>query len=237
MSTQESPPPILVATKSPEQLNAQKVDGLLQQPWLFAGVLLVVATLIFGLGMSFGYGWGRSVAQASAPLPAAQNGERSAQAELGPAFKLFWEAMDRLYQDFNGALPTPQEVTYGAIRGVVGLLKDPNTSFLSPEEATFFRSNVDGSFEGIGAHVAWDEKADTLLITEPFENQPAWVAGLRRNDLILAVNGQSLVGSTVNDAVRLIRGPKGSDVVLTVERGDAPPFALTVTRDVIAIPT
>jgi carboxyl-terminal processing protease len=181
------------------------------------------------------------VAQAAAPQPlnnaASKDGEAGAQAALGPSFALFWEAMDLLYRDFNGALPTPQEATYGAIRGVVGLLKDPNTSFLSPEEATFFRSNSDGSFQGIGARVAWDEKADTLLITEPFENQPAWVAGLRRNDLILAVNGQSLKGGTVSDAVRLIRGPKGSDVALTVQRGDAPPFDVTVTRDMIAIPT
>jgi carboxyl-terminal processing protease len=116
-------------------------------------------------------------------------------------------------------------------------LDDPNTSFLSPDEATFFRSNLEGTFEGIGARVAWDEEADTLLITEPFENQPAWEAGLRRNDLVLEVDGESLVGTSVSEAVRLIRGPKGTDVVLTVQRDDAPPFEMTVTRDLIAIPT
>src|SRR5690606_29609159 len=104
-------------------------------------------------------------------------------------------------------MPAPEEATYAAIRGVVELLDDPNTSFLTPEEATYFRSNLEGSFEGIGARVAWDEEADTLLITEPFENQPAWKAGLRRNDLILAVDGKSLVGTNVSEAVRLIRGP------------------------------
>src|SRR5690606_12183472 len=150
---------------------------------------------------------------------------------------LFWEAMDLLYRDFHGELPTPEEATYGAIRGVVNLLEDPNTSFLTPEEATFFRDSLEGSFEGIGARVAWDEEAATRLITEPFENQPAWKAGLRRNDLILAVDGESLVGKSVSDAVRLIRGPKGTDVVLTVQRDGGTPFEVTVTRDVIAIPT
>jgi carboxyl-terminal processing protease len=120
---------------------------------------------------------------------------------------------------------------------VVGLLDDPNTSFLTPEEATFFRSNIEGTFEGIGARVAWDEEADTLLITEAFENQPAWEAGLRRNDLVLAVDGERLVGTNVSEAVRRVRGPKGTEIVLTVQRGEDAPFDLTVTRDVIAIPT
>jgi carboxyl-terminal processing protease len=230
MTSQESP--------LPERVAAPQADGLLQRPWILGAVMFTVLGLVFALGMTFGYGWGRSVAQAAATTPAqAEQEVLGAKGQLSPAFDLFWEAMDLLYRDFNGALPTAEEATYGAIRGVVGLLDDPNTSFLSPDEATFFRSNMEGTFEGIGARVAWDEEADTLLITEPFENQPAWEAGLRRNDLVLEVNGESLVGTSVADAVRLIRGPKGTDVELTVQRGDAPPFELTVTRDLIAIPT
>lgn len=213
-------------------------DGLIKRPWLLGAVMFTVMGLIFALGMTFGYGWGRSVAQAAVITNSfADQEDAGAKASLAPAFDLFWEAMELLYSDFNGALPTPEEATYGAIRGVVDLLDDPNTSFLSPDEATFFRSNLEGTFEGIGARVAWDEEADTLLITELFENQPAWEAGLRRNDLVLAVDGESLVGTSVSEAVRLIRGPKGSDVVLTVQRNDAPPFEMTVTRDLIAIPT
>jgi carboxyl-terminal processing protease len=216
----------------------QNIDGLMQRPLVLGGVMLMVMALVFALGMTFGYGWGRSVAQAAASnTTGSEPDKKGTQDALYPAFDLFWEAMDLLYRDFNGALPTPEEATYAAIRGVVSLLEDPNTSFLSPEEATFFRSNIEGTFEGIGARVAWDEEADTLLITEPFENQPAWEAGLRRNDRVLAVDGESLVGTGVSDAVRLIRGPKGTDVVLTVKRGEESPFDVTVTRDLIAIPT
>lgn len=219
-------------------VETKSAEGLVQQPLLLGGVIFMVLGMVFALGMTFGYGWGRSVAQAAAPVASVdQKVSEGARAELQPAFDLFWEAMDLLYRDFNGELPTPEEATYGAIRGVVSLLDDPNTSFLTPEEAQFFRSNLEGTFEGIGARVAWDEERDTLLITEPFENQPAWEAGLRRNDLILAVDGESLVGSSVSDAVRLIRGPKGTSIVLTVQRGEEPPFDVTVTRDVIAIPT
>ena len=233
-SSQEKP----LAAKSVDGVSFPASDGLMQRPWLLGGVMFMVMGLVFALGMTFGYGWGRSVAQAAEPsAPTGQPGGQGASATLNPAFDLFWEAMELLYRDFNGTLPTPEEATYGAIRGVVSLLDDPNTSFLTPDEAQFFRSNMEGTFEGIGARVAWDEAADTLLITEPFENQPAWEAGLRRNDLVLAVNGESLVGTSVADAVRLIRGPKGSEVVLTVQRGDAPPFDLTVTRAEIVIPT
>jgi carboxyl-terminal processing protease len=209
----------------------------MQRPWLLGGVLLVVMALVFALGMTFGYGVGRSVAQAATPsVPIDEHSDESAFAALNGDFGLFWEAMELIYHDFDGRLPTPKEATYGAIRGVVELLDDPHTSFLSPDEAKFFRSNVEGAFEGIGARVAWDEKVDTLLITDSFENQPAWQAGLRRLDLVLAVNGKSLVGTSVDEAVRLIRGPKGTQIMLTVQRGDAPPFTVTVMRNTIAIP-
>lgn len=224
--------------QSAERHDAQSVEGLMQRPWVLGGVMLLVFVLVFALGMTFGYGWGRSTAQAAVPSEiTTENSLHGAQGALYPAFDLYWEALDLIYRDFNGELPSAEEATYAAIRGVVELLDDPNTSFLTPEEATFFRSNIDGTFEGIGARVAWDEEADTLLITEPFENQPAWNAGLRRNDLILAVDGETLVGTDVSEAVRRIRGPKGSEIVLTVQRADEAPFELTITRDIIAIPT
>ncbi len=238
MIQKSSSPEPVVTIPMAGRVSAQQAEGLIQRPWLSAATLLMVLGLVFALGMTFGYGWGRSVAQAAGPTASIGEESRvSAKIAFYPAFELYWEAMDLLYRDFNGTLPTPEEATYGAIRGVVGLLDDPHTSFLTPDEADFFRSNLEGSFEGIGARVAWDEETDTLLITEPFENQPAWTAGLRRSDLILAVDGESLVGTSVSDAVRLIRGPKGSEIELTVQRGDGDPFILTVRRDVITIPT
>ncbi|MEZ4673435.1 MAG: S41 family peptidase [Caldilineaceae bacterium] len=155
-----------------------------------------------------------------------------------PEFRTFWEAMRLVQRDFYGDLPTSEEATYDAIRGVVNDLGDPNTSFLTPDEANLFRTNIAGSFEGIGARVEWDEEADTLRISEPFENQPAWTAGLRRGDLVLAVDGESLVGSNLTEAVKKVRGPKGSMVVLSIQRPDvAEPFDVEVTRDRIETPT
>ena len=165
-------------------------------------------------------------------------GGGQARHQLREEMDIFWEAMDLLYRDYYGELPEDQDATYGAIRGVLSQLDDPNTSFMEPDEAEFFRSGIEGSFEGIGARVDWDEEYDTVRIVEPYENQPAWNAGIRRDDLILAVDGESIIGTDLNEAVLKIRGPKGSVVVLNVVRqGVEEPYDVEITRDRIDFPT
>ncbi len=226
-------------------------------PKRYIGLLVVIATLVLLLVFAAGLGAGVVLSRSAAtPGWAAADwwnftgsstneskfcgGEDQA---LYPEFHTFWEAMGLLYRDFYGELPTAKEATYNAIRGVVNQLDDPNTSFLTPEEANLFRTNIAGSFEGIGSRVEWDEEFDTLRINEPFENQPAWNAGLRRGDLVLAVDGESLVGSNLTEAVNKVRGPKGSVVVLTVLRineenpESSEPYDVEVTRDRIETPT
>ncbi|MFN3334226.1 MAG: S41 family peptidase, partial [Caldilinea sp.] len=157
---------------------------------------------------------------------------------LRAQFPIFWEAMDVLYRDYFGELPAPEDATYAAIRGVLSRLNDPNTAFMTPDEANFFRTNLQGSFEGIGARVDWDTTFNTVRIVEPFENQPAWKAGIRRDDLVTHVDNESIVGTDLTSAVEKIRGPKGTTVVLTIVRvGEERPFDVEVVRDRIEIPT
>jgi carboxyl-terminal processing protease len=216
------------------------------RPLLLAAVLAFALTFFVGAGV--GYALARTpadVASANAGWWSIFTGESAASGQcsetqelLYPEFGTFWEALHLLYQDFYGKLPEAQDATYNAIRGIVNELGDPNTSFLTPKEADFFRTALQGSFEGIGARVEWDEEEDTLRISEPFENQPAWQAGLRRGDLVMAVDGESLQGSTLNEAVDKIRGPKGTMVLLTIVRtGVAEPFNVEVVRDLIETPT
>jgi carboxyl-terminal processing protease len=205
------------------------------QPVVITCLSLAVAALLFVGGVGVGFAAGKWSAPPAAASAAEETG---AAATLRAKFPLFWEAMDVLYRDFYGDLPESDAATYAAIRGVLSQVEDRNTSFMSPEEADYFRTNLQGSFEGIGARVDWDMNFDTVRIVEPFENQPAWKAGLKRDDLITHVDGEEIIGADLTSAIDKIRGPKGSTVVLTIVRlTEEQPFEVEVVRDRIEIPT
>ena len=205
--------------------------------WLTGFAILLISALIFSMGSGIGFYIGRisSPAEtAGSAVIAAETGRALAPADLG----IFWEAMDLLEEDFYGELPSPNQRSYGAIRGVLDTLDDQNTGFLTPTEATRFLESIEGSFEGIGALVEWAEDEGAIRIVEPFEDQPAWNAGIRRGDLIIAINGQDVADlSNLNEAINRIKGPKGTEVHLTVRRdGLDDPLEVPVTRDTIDIP-
>lgn len=235
-STTPSPAPSTASTAGPIRLN--------HLMWLVVGVLFV-ALVAFSVGTAAGFFLGRWTAAAqefpSAGLPSGI-GEEGADAEerrLRPEdMAVFWEAMELLEQNFYGEMPPKRERVYGAIRGVIDTLDDPNTGFLTPEQAQSFMDSMEGNYEGIGATVEWDEDLKAVRIVEPFPDQPAWRAGLRRGDLIIAVDGEPV--SEMGDlqvAISKIKGPKGSKVVLTILRPGMPEsFDVVVVRDVIEIP-
>jgi carboxyl-terminal processing protease len=204
--------------------------------------LLLIISIAFSIGSGVGFAVGRMNndrnQQASAPPGVAGEAVESDRNLEASDLEIFWEAMDLLERDFYGELPDETERTYGAIRGVIELLDDPNTSFLTPAQATNFLESIDGSFEGIGATVDWEEELGAVRIVEPFENQPAWQAGLRRNDLIIAIDGEEVAEMVdLTEAVSKIKGPRGTTVVLTVVRENiADPFDVEIRRDVIQIP-
>ena len=205
--------------------------------WLTGFAILLISALIFSMGSGIGFYIGRisSPAEtAGSAVIAAETGRALAPEDLG----IFWEAMDLLEEDFYGELPSPNQRSYGAIRGVLDTLDDQNTGFLTPTEATRFLESIEGSFEGIGALVEWAEDEGAIRIVEPFEDQPAWNAGIRRGDLIIAINGQDVADlSNLNEAINRIKGPKGTEVHLTVRRdGLDDPLEVPVTRDTIDIP-
>ncbi len=228
-------------------------------------ITITASAFVVGFGVGFGTGrWTAPVyAQASAsritpsmvvtPLPTAtprpqersffdqetprsDNGRLDRLPKEPEEFRVFWEAMDALRKDFYGELPDAQEMTYGAIRGVLELLDDENTTLLDPQSAEFFSTDLRGSFEGIGARVDV-APGGGVLIVEPFEGQPAYEAGLRRNDVIVKVNGQDVTKMPLSDAIKLIRGPKGTTVRLLIKRpGEPELIEIKVVRDRIEIP-
>jgi len=156
--------------------------------------------------------------------------------ETEQTFQLFWEVWDLVQRHYYDDLPDMQQVTYAAIQGLLETLGDKYTAFIEPSVATILEEDATGEFEGIGAFVDMDEDG-RVRIVDTFEGGPAEVAGLRAEDRVVAVDGESIVGDTLYEAIGKIRGPAGSAVELTVERAeDAEPFSVTVERARLEIP-
>ncbi len=163
------------------------------------------------------------------PIPTPQN-------EVEETFQLFWEAWDLLQRHYYGDLPSVQDITYAAIRGMLSALDDRYTAFIEPDVTAILREDATGEFEGIGAFVDLDD-AGRVRIVNTFEEGPAAQAGVKAEDRVIAVDGESIIGDTLYEAIGKIRGPAGSQITLTVEREDAPdPIDIDVTRARLTIP-
>ncbi|MDO8594626.1 MAG: S41 family peptidase, partial [bacterium] len=155
-------------------------------------------------------------------------------------FLPFWEAWGALNEKFVAATSTAgatdQEKVWGAISGLTASLNDPYTVFFPPEEAKLFESEISGNFEGVGMEIGI--KDDVLTVIAPLKGTPAERAGMRPGDKILKINDQVSTSMRVEQAVKLIRGPRGTEVRLNVFReGKKEPFEVKVMRDIIDIPT
>ncbi len=125
---------------------------------------------------------------------------------------------------------------FGAIEGLLKSLDDQHTSFLSPKIWKELRESLDGKFEGLGIHIGIRD--DMLTVIAPIEGSPAWKEGLHPNDIIYKIEGKPTKGITLTEAVTKLRGKRGTKVTITIVRQGAPkPFKVTITRDVIKIPS
>ncbi len=161
--------------------------------------------------------------------------DSSTSASEDEAFKVFWEAYHTLQNEYYGDdLPQGKNLAYDAIRGVLFGLSDQFTSFVSPDAAKLIEEDATGSFSGIGAFVQLN-KQRALQISKIISDSPAQKAGLKAGDLIIEVDGKSIVGDDLLAQVAKVRGPEGSTVTLTIVRGDEEPFKVDVVREKIAI--
>lgn len=220
-------------------------------------ILGALATLLacgaYGAGFGSGYYVRARVADTSCPPPTIEcppvggstptptrvrgtSGGTTPTPEEEAAFQVFWEAWAAVKEEYYGELPTTDEMVEGAIRGMVQTLGDRFTSYISPKIARVINEDATGTFEGIGALVRMNDK-NQLEISRPFPGQPADKAGVRAGDIVLAVDGTSIAGYGLYEAIALIRGPAGSKVTLTLERaGEDKLFDVTITRARIEIP-
>jgi len=128
-----------------------------------------------------------------------------------------WQAVRQEYLERNY---TSREEAYAAIREMLEKLGDPYTRFMNPAEFRDMQVDTSGELTGVGIQLSQDEETKELVVVAPIEDTPASQAGILARDVITKINDQTTEGMDVNQAVSLIRGPVGTEVTLTIRRGD-----------------
>lgn len=152
----------------------------------------------------------------------------------------FWKAWNVLNDKFVGAqasssVPAMKEKIWGAIQGLAGSYGDPYTVFLPPEDAKIFQEDISGNFSGVGMEIALN-KDGILTVIAPLKGTPAERAGILAGDLIASIDTTPTDGMTSDEAVKLIRGDRGTTVTFRIIR-DGEVLTIPVTRDIIQVPT
>ncbi|MDQ3014498.1 MAG: S41 family peptidase [bacterium] len=203
------------------------------------GVVAIATVLIVGSFISGAYYTRRSYANdASASISGKTLGKPQSV-----DFAAFWEAWNILEEHYvptkKGATSTPvtdEDKIWGAIKGLAESYGDPYTTFFPPVQATEFKEEISGAFEGLGIEVG--VRDGILTVISPLKGTPADKAGLRPGDKILKIDDTLTVDLSTDEAIRMMRGKKGTSVRLTLLSVDATePREVTVVRDAIAIPT
>ena len=160
------------------------------------------------------------------------------------SFAAFCEAYDRLQREYVDELDS-EKLAEGAIRGMFQYgVEDPYSGYMPPEQYQQALGDLSGSFGGIGAEMSVRNVENPedlasctelnatcrLVVIAPLAGTPADEAGILAGDVVLAVNGEPVDGSTMNDQITQIRGEPGTEVTLTIQRGTDEPFDLTITR-------
>jgi len=149
-----------------------------------------------------------------------------------PDLDLFTEVLRQIQENYVEA-QDPKKLIYGAVKGMVQSL-DPHSSFMTKDEYRELMLETKGSFTGIGIEITI--KDDVLTVVSPIEGTPAYKAGLKAGDKIIRIGDKTTKDMTLMDAVKRIRGPKGTKVKLTIMRqGEKKPLVFSITRDVIPL--
>ncbi|MFC1885342.1 S41 family peptidase [Thermodesulfobacteriota bacterium] len=147
-------------------------------------------------------------------------------------FDIFTEVLRQIEANYVEPVDS-EELIYGAIKGMVQSL-DPHSSFMTKEEHQELMMDTKGSFSGVGIEITIKE--DILTVVSPIEDTPAYKAGMKAGDKIVKIGNKPTKNMTMMEAVKLIRGPKGTEVVLTILReGETKLLTFTITRGVIPL--
>lgn len=145
---------------------------------------------------------------------------------------LFGDIFERIRSNYVEEVDD-RELIEAAINGMLTSL-DPHSSYLSPDAAQRMRVSTSGEFGGLGIEVTQEE--GWVKVVSPMDGTPAEAAGIQAGDFITAVDGESVLGLTLDEAVSLMRGPVGAEIIVTVVReGEVEPFDVSIIRDTIKL--
>ena len=146
-------------------------------------------------------------------------------------FSLFWEAYNKLNEEYLGELD-PNKLLYGAIKGLTEASGDPYTTYMDPDQAKEYLSEIEGVFSGIGIEIGVRNKS--LVVISPLTDTPAEKAGLRARDVILKIDDEDTFNMSLDQAVSKIRGQEGTKVKLLIQR-NTQTEEVTITRATINV--
>ncbi len=145
---------------------------------------------------------------------------------------LFGDIFERIRSNYVEEVDD-SELIEAAINGMLTSL-DPHSSYLSPDAAQRMRVSTSGEFGGLGIEVTQEE--GWVKVVSPMDGTPAEAAGIQAGDFITAVDGESVLGLTLDEAVRMMRGPVGAEIIVTIVReGEVEPFDVSIIRDTIKL--
>jgi carboxyl-terminal processing protease len=157
----------------------------------------------------------------------AQNNRQETYKQLN----LFGDVFQRVQEQYVEEI-TDKELIESAISGMLQSL-DPHSSYLSPESYKDMQVKTKGTFGGLGIEITMED--GFVKVVSPIDDTPAANAGMKSGDLIIGIDGESIKGLTINEAVSKLRGPVKSKVTITVVREDKDPFEIEIIRDIIKI--
>ena len=164
-------------------------------------------------------------------LPNNVSEAQSNRQETYKQLNLFGDVFQRVQEQYVEEV-TDKELIESAISGMLQSL-DPHSSYLSAESYKDMQVKTKGTFGGLGIEITMED--GVVKVVSPIDETPAALAGMQSGDLIIGINGESIRGLSINDAVSQLRGPIGSNVTITVVRNKQEPFELVIKRDIIKI--
>lgn len=142
---------------------------------------------------------------------------------------LFGEVFESIRKNYVEPV-NDRDLIHSAINGMLTSL-DPHSSFLTSEDFDQMQERTRGEFGGLGIEITMED--GFVKVVSPIDDTPAARAGIKSGDLIIGIDGQNVLGMTLGEAVDLMRGQIGSEITVTIKRGDDAPFEITLERDVI----